>query len=153
MSMRLFEIAVVEKTSAIELARKIIDLYNCDNLSVAEYNWLVRKSEDEYAKHILNKAISRRSFNYMKVDEIDDYLLDDASTLCRAVNILREIEKMTHLKAETAIKQSTDEFLNSEELKQLAQQQAYVDLQNSYAEDYADSSKHVSKLAQRASKI
>ena len=113
--MRLFEIAVVEKTSAIELARKIIDLYNCDNLSVAEYNWLVRKSEDEYAKHILNKAISRRSFNYLKVDEIDDYLLDDASTLCRAMNILREIEKMTHLKAETEIKQSTDEFLNSTE--------------------------------------
>lgn len=151
--MRLFEIATVEKTSAIELARKIIEVYESENATVAEYNWLVRKSEDEYAKHILNKAIGRRSFNYLKVDEIDDYLLDDASTLCRAMNILREVEKMTHLKAETAIKQSTDEFLNSEELKQLAQQQAYIDLQNAYKDNVSDSAKRVSSLASLATEL
>ena len=151
--MRLFEIATVEKTRAIELARKIIEVYESENATVAEYNWLVRKSEDEYAKHILNKAIGRRSFNYLKVDEIDDYLLDDASTLCRAMNILREVEKMTHLKAETEIKQSTDEFLNSTELKQLAQQQAYIDLQNAYKDNVSDSAKRVSSLASLATDI
>lgn len=151
--MRLFEIATVERTSAISIARKIIYIYNCTNATVAEYNWLLKKSEDEYLKHMLSKALSKRNFNYMNLDLLDTYLLNDASELAEALNILHTVERNLHLKAEAEIKQTTDEFLNTAEIQQIAQQKALVDLQNSYAKEYADSNAVVSKLAQQATTL
>ena len=46
--MRLFEVATVEKQSALSMARKINNLVKCENLSVLEYKWLCQKAEDEY---------------------------------------------------------------------------------------------------------
>ena len=46
--------------------------------------------------------------------------------------------------------QATDEIVNSEEMTQLAQQQAYIDLQNSYNQAANDSAEYVSKLANKA---
>lgn len=151
--MRLFEIATVERTSAISIARKIIYIYNCTNATVAEYNWLLKKSEDEYLKHMLSKALSKRNFNYMNLELLDTYLLNDASELAEALNILHTVERNLHLKAEAEIKQTTDEFLNTAEIQQIAQQKALVDLQNSYAKEYADSNAVVSKLAQQATTL
>lgn len=151
--MRLFEIATVERTSAISIARKIIYIYNCTNATVAEYKWLLKKSEDEYLKHMLSKALSKRNFNYMNLELLDTYLLNDASELAEALNILHTVERNLHLKAEAEIKQTTDEFLNTAEIQQIAQQKALVDLQNSYAKEYADSNAVVSKLAQQATTL
>lgn len=153
MSMRLFEIANVERMSAIDIARQIIDVYHSENPTVAEYNWLIRKSEDEYAKHLMGKAMGRYSFNYFDIDSIDGGMLDDASELAQALNILTEIEEEQKLRAETKIKQATDEFLNSEEIKLLAQQKAYADLQNTYAKHVADNNAVVSNLAQQANTL
>ena len=51
--MRIFEIAQVERMSGFDLARRIIEIYNSENATVAEYKWLVAKSKDDYAKHII----------------------------------------------------------------------------------------------------
>ena len=151
--MRIFEIAQVERMSSFDLARRIIEIYNCENASVAEYNWLVAKSKDEYAKHIIGKALSSRQVNYMNVNDMNDALLDDAGELAQALNILSEIEKEHDLRTETKIKQATDEYLNSADLRKLAQQQVYRQLQDEYAEETLKSSKIVSKLASRATRI
>ena len=42
-----------------------------------------------------------------------------------------------HLRTTTKIKQATDEYLNSAELRKLAQQQVYRQLQDEYAEETA----------------
>ena len=151
--MRIFEIAQVEQVSGFDLARRIIEIYNSENATVAEYKWLVAKSKDDYAKHILNKALSSRQVNYMRAYDIDDVILDEAGELAEALNILSEIEKEQQLRTTTKIKQATDEFINSEELRKLAQQQIYRDIQDEYAEETAKNSAIVSKLASRATRI
>ena len=151
--MRIFEIAQVEQVSGFDLARRIIEIYNSENATVSEYKWLVAKSKDDYAKHILNKALSSRQVNYMRAYDIDDVILDEAGELAEALNILSEIEKEQQLRTTTKIKQATDEFINSEELRKLAQQQIYRDMQDEYAEETAKSSAIVSKLASRATRI
>ena len=151
--MRIFEIAQVEQVSGFDLARRIIEIYNSENATVSEYKWLVAKSKDDYAKHILNKTLSSRQVNYMRAYDIDDVILDEAGELAEALNILSEIEKEQQLRTTTKIKQATDEFINSEELRKLAQQQIYRDMQDEYAEETAKSSAIVSKLASRATRI
>ena len=151
--MRIFEIAQVEQVSGFDLARRIIEIYNSENATVAEYKWLVAKSKDDYAKHILNKTLSSRQVNYMRAHDIDDVILDEAGELAEALNILSEIEKEQQLRTTTKIKQATDDFINSEELRKLAQQQIYRDMQDEYAEETAKSSAIVSKLASRATRI
>ena len=151
--MRIFEIAQVEQVSGFDLARRIIEIYNSENATVSEYKWLVAKSKDDYAKHILNKTLSSRQVNYMRAYDIDDVILDEAGELAEALNILSEIEKEQQLRTTTKIKQATDDFINSEELRKLAQQQIYRDMQDEYAEETAKSSAIVSKLASRATRI
>ena len=58
-----------------------------------------------------------------------------------------------HLRTTTKLKQATDEYLNSADLRKLAQQQVYTQLQDEYAEETLKSSKIVSKLASRATRI
>ena len=151
--MRMFEIAQVERMSGFDLARRIIEIYNSENATVSEYKWLVAKSKDDYAKHILNKTLSSRQVNYMRAHDIDDVILDEAGELAEALNILSEIEREQQLRTTTKIKQATDEFINSEELRNLAQQQIYRDMQDEYAEETAKNSAIVSKLASRATRI
>ena len=116
----MFEIAQVERMSGFDLARRIIEIYNSENATVSEYKWLVAKSKDDYAKHILNKTLSSRQVNYMRAYDIDDVILDEAGELAEALNILSEIEKEQQLRTTTKIKQATDDFINSEELRKLA---------------------------------
>ena len=152
-SMRIFEIAQVERMSSFDLARRIIEIYNSENATVTEYNWLIAKSKDDYAKHIIGKALSSRQVNYMNVNDMNDALLDDAGELAQALNILSEIEHEHDLRTTTKLKQATDEYLNSADLRKLAQQQVYILLQDEYAEETLKSSKIVSKLASRATRI
>ena len=49
--------------------------------------------------------------------------------------------------ARTQVLQATDEVMNSEEMAEIAKQQAFIDLQNSYTEEQTDSAKRVSSLA------
>ena len=74
-------------------------------------------------------------------------MLRSGSVCAEALNYLREIKRDLDDDAKTLILQATDEHLNSAELQQLAQQQAYIDLQNSYAEAQSDSYERVKKLA------
>ena len=49
--------------------------------------------------------------------------------------------------AHTRLLQATDEVMNSAEMAEIAKQQAFIDLQNSYTEEQTDSAKRVSSLA------
>ena len=90
--MRIYEVATVERISAVDLAQKIIRIYNMPNPTVANYRWLLAKSEDEYAKHIINKALGRNYVDTYRLDDVDFYELDRASTLAQALNILNTVE-------------------------------------------------------------
>ena len=148
--MRIYEVATVERISAVDLAQKIVRIYNMPNPTVSDYRWLLAKSEDEYAKHIINRALGKNYVDTYRLDDVDFYELDRASTLAQALNILNTVEHQINLRAKSEIKQSTDEFLNSEEIKQLAKEKAYVDLQNAYADKVSKSEAHVSSLASLA---
>ena len=52
--------------------------------------------------------------------------------------------------ARTQVLQATDEVMNSEEMAEVAKQQAFIDLQNSYTEEQTDGAKRVSSLASLA---
>ena len=64
-----------------------------------------------------------------------------------------EIKRELDYEAETKILQATDEVMNSEEMAQIAQQQAYIDLQNSYNQATNDSAERVGALANLATDI
>ena len=66
---------------------------------------------------------------------------------------LGEIKRDMDYEAETKILQATDEVMNSEEMAQIAQQQAYIDLQNSYNQATNDSAERVGALANLATDI
>ena len=70
-----------------------------------------------------------------------------------ALNYLREIKRDLDDEAKTKILQATDEVMNSEEMAELAKQQAVIDLQNSYNEAQTDSADRVGALADMATDI
>jgi len=153
--MRLFEVATVEKQSALSMARKINNLVKCENLSVLEYKWLCQKAEDEYLKHVIRKQgeYFSSSCNSYDLENVDTQILTDASDLATALTTLNQLEKALHLKAQTKIKQTTDSYLNSEELKAVALNQAYAELQTAYNDQIASTQQHVSTLANMATDI
>ena len=55
--------------------------------------------------------------------------------------------------ARTKINQATDEVIHSDEMAEIVKQQAYIDLQNSYAQAESDSAKRVGALAKSATDI
>ena len=64
--------------------------------------------------------------------------------------ILKDIKQYMDDMARTQVLQATDEVMNSEEMAEIAKQQAFIDLQNSYTEEQTDSAKRVSSLASLA---
>jgi hypothetical protein len=89
----------------------------------------------------------------MSYNEIDDEFLRSGGTCAEASLFLKEIKRDMDYEAETKILQATDEVMNSEEMAQIAQQQAYVDLQNSYTQATNDNAELVTKLANSATDI
>jgi len=55
--------------------------------------------------------------------------------------------------ARTKIQQTTDEVVHSDEMRELAKQQAYIDLQNAYSQTDNESAERVGALADLATGI
>jgi hypothetical protein len=116
----------------------------------ADWQWLYKTCEDQQVIRKLSRAVGTYITPTMNYNDIQDEFLRSGSLCAEAVNFLREIKRDLNDDAKTKILQTTDEHLNSEALQQLALQQAYVDLQNSYNEAQSDSFERVSKLASSA---
>lgn len=153
--MRLHEIyEAVSFVSIMDIAEKIVRLKSKqvfkEKMTDAEYGWLVSNCENQS----LIRKLSRACHSYISYNgnwaDVDNEMLRSGSVCAEALNFLRDIKQELDDRAKTQILQATDEHLNSAELQQLAQQQAYLDLQNSYAEAQSDSYKRVSKLAKSA---
>ena len=86
-------------------------------------------------------------------NEIDSEFLRIGSLCAEAINYLREIKQDLDDEAKTAVLRATDEVMNGQEMAELAKQQAYVDLQNSYEDAQTDSAKRVGASADMATDI
>ena len=144
----------VSYISIMEIAEKIVSFKTKQQfrepISDADWNWLYKTCEDQQVLRKLSRAVGRYITPTMNYNDIQDEFLRSGSVCAEALNYLREIKRNLEDDAKTKILQTTDEHLNSQALQQLALQQAYVDLQNSYNEAQADSFERVSKLASSA---
>jgi hypothetical protein len=77
-------------------------------------------------------------------------MLRSGGTCAEALNYLKDIKKEMDEDAKTRVLQATDEVMNSAEMAEIAKQQAFIDLQNSYTEEQSDSAERVSSLADMA---
>lgn len=150
--MRLHEIyEAVSYVSIMELAEKIVGFKTKirfrEPISDADWNWLLKQCENQQLIRKLTRACDSYITYNGNWNDINDEMLRSGSVCAEALNYLREIKRDLDDDAKTLILQATDEHLNSAELQQLAQQQAYLDLQNSYAEAQSDSYERVKKLA------
>ena len=150
--MRLHEIyEAVSYVSIMELAEKIVGFKTKvrfrEPISDADWNWLLKQCENQQLIRKLSRACSSYISYNGNWNDVNDEMLRSGSVCAEALNYLREIKRDLDDDAKTLILQATDEHLNSAELQQLAQQQAYIDLQNSYAEAQSDSYERVKKLA------
>lgn len=150
--MRLHEIyEAVSYVSIMELAEKIVGFKTKirfrEPISDADWNWLLKQCENQQLIRKLSRACNSYITYNGNWNDVNDEMLRSGSVCAEALNYLREIKRDLDDDAKTLILQATDEHLNSAELQQLAQQQAYIDLQNSYAEAQSDSYERVKKLA------
>ena len=150
--MRLHEIyEAVSCVSIMELAEKIVGFKTKirfrEPISDADWNWLLKQCENQQLIRKLSRACNSYITYNGNWNDVNDEMLRSGSVCAEALNYLREIKRDLDDDAKTLILQATDEHLNSAELQQLAQQQAYIDLQNSYAEAQSDSYERVKKLA------
>ena len=150
--MRLHEIyEAVSYVSIMELAEKIVGFKTKvrfrEPISDADWNWLLKQCENQQLIRKLSRACNSYVSYNGNWNDVNDEMLRSGSVCAEALNYLREIKRDLDDDAKTLILQATDEHLNSTELQQLAQQQAYLDLQNSYAEAQNDSYERVKKLA------
>ena len=150
--MRLHEIyEAVSYVSIMELAEKIVGFKTKvrfrEPISDADWNWLLKQCENQQLIRKLSRACNSYVSYNGNWNDVNDEMLRSGSVCAEALNYLREIKRDLDDDAKTLILQATDEHLNSTELQQLAQQQAYIDLQNSYAEAQSDSYERVKKLA------
>ena len=154
-TMRLHEIYEgVSYVSIMEIAEKIVSFKTKQQfrepISDADWNWLYKTCEDQQVLRKLSRAVGRYITPTMNYNDIQDEFLRSGSLCAEALNYLRDIKRNLNDDAHTKILQTTDEHLNSEALQQLAQQQAYVDLQNSYTKAQQDNFDRVSSLADMA---
>ena len=144
----------VSYVSIMEIAQKVVSFKTKQKfrepISDADWQWLYKTCEDQQIIRKLSRAVSTYITPTMNYNDIQDEFLRSGSLCAEALNYLREIKRNLEDDAKTKILQTTDEHLNSEALQQLALQQAYVDLQNSYNEAQSDSFERVSKLASSA---
>ena len=111
-----------------------------------DLDWLALKSEDENLLNSLRRE-AKRYTNFNKLDFGDGNYLTTASDLAKALDVLVQEKRTLDGKARTKINQATDEVIHSDEMAEIVKQQAYIDLQNSYAQAQSDSAKRVGVLA------
>jgi len=154
-AMRLHEIYEgIQFTNVMDVAERIVELMRSRKfgkpMSATDWQWLKLTCENQSVLRKLNRACSRYISYSKGWNDIDSEFLRSGSLCAEAVNYLREIKQDLDDEAKTAVLQATDEVMNSEEMAELAKQQAYVDLQNSYEEAQTDSAKRVGALADMA---
>ena len=156
--MRLHEIYEgIRYESITTIADKIVGLKSKakfdGQMSDADWNWLKLTCENQNVISKLSKAVGRYITPTMNYNDIQDEFMRSGGTCAEALNFLDEIKRELHYEAETKILQATDEVMNSAEMAQIAQQQAYIDLQNSYNQATNDSAERVGALANLATDI
>ena len=156
--MKLYEIFEgVSFQSIVSVAEKIVGLKSQakfdGQISDADWQWLRLTWENQNVVSKLSRAVSTYITPTMNYDNIQDEFLRSGGICAEALNYLEEIKRELNYEAETKILQATDEVMNSEEMAQIAQQQAYIDLQNSYTQATNDNAELVTKLANSATDI
>ena len=150
--MRLHEVYEgVQFVSVMSIAERIVGLKSKatskQRLTTAEWNWLKLTCENQTVLRRLSRACDKYiSFNG-DWNAIDSEMLRSGGTCAEAFNFLKEIKRQMDEDAHTRLLQATDEVMNSAEMAEIAKQQAFIDLQNSYTEEQTDSAKRVSSLA------
>ena len=153
--MRLHEVYEgVQFVSIMSIAERIAGLKSKamfkQPLTAAEWSWLKLTSENQTVLRRLCRACDKYiSFNG-DWNAIDSEMLRSGGTCAQAFNFLKEIKKQMDEDAYTRLLQATDEVMNSTEMAEIAKQQAFIDLQNSYSEQQSDSAEHVGSLAASA---
>jgi hypothetical protein len=156
--MKLYEIYEgIRAVSITDIAERIVGLKTKlkfkETISDADWQWLRLTCENQSILSKLSRAVSSYIQPTMSYNEIDDEFLRSGGTCAEASLFLKEIKRDMDYEAETKILQATDQVMNSEEMAQIAQQQAYVDLQNSYTQATNDNAELVTKLANSATDI
>ena len=156
--MKLYEIFEgVSFQSIVSVAEKIVGLKSKakfdGQISDADWQWLKLTCENQNVISKLSNAVNRYITPTMNYNDVQDEFMRSGGTCAEALNYLEEIRQELNYEAETKILQATDEVMNSEEMAQIAQQQAYIDLQNSYTQATNDNAELVTKLANSATDI
>ena len=147
----------IQFTNIMSIAQRIVDLKNRqkfrEKMTDAEYKWLMLTCENQSVIRKLTRAVGSYIAPTISYNEIQDEFLSSGGLCAEALNYLREIKRDLDDEAKTKILQATDEVMNSEEMAELAKQQAVIDLQNSYNEAQTDSADRVGALADMATDI
>ena len=153
--MRLHEVYEgVQFVSIMSIAERIVGLKSKATfkqpLNAAECSWLKLTRENQTVIRRLSRACDKYiSFNG-GLNAIDSEMLTSGGPCAQAFNYLKEIKKQMDEDPHTRLLQATDEVTNSAEMAEIAKQQAFIDLQNSYNEQQSESAEHVSSLADKA---
>ena len=118
-------------------------------LTMQEWQWLRLSSENQSLLRGLHKGMNKYINRNNCYDDDSEYL-STASVFAEAHMYLLAIKQQLDDDARTAVLHATDEAMNTEELRQLAQAKAYNELQATYAENQADSFQRVDALARRS---
>jgi hypothetical protein len=113
-----------------------------------EWQWLKLNSENQSLLRSLSKG-TNKCINHNEYYDDDSEYLSTASLFAEAHMYLLSIKQQLDDDARTAVLHATDEAMNTEELRQLAQAKAYNELQATYAENQVDSFERVDALAQQ----
>ena len=143
----------VKSVSIRTIATRILELKHRVQfggmLAKQEWRWLELSCENQSLLRSLHKGMSKYN-NHNKYYDDDSEYLSTASLFAEAHMYLLTIKQQLDDDARTAVLHATDEAMNTEELRQLAQAKAYNELQATYAENQADSFERVDALAQQS---
>ena len=145
--MKLYEIYEgIRAVSIMDIAERIVGLKTKlkfrETISDAEWQWLRLTCENQSILSKLSKASNRYISPTTNYADIPFEFLRSGGTCAEAKLFLNQIKTDMDYEAETKILQA-----------QIAQQQAYVDLQNSYTQATNDNAELVTKLANSATDI
>ena len=144
----------VQFISIMELAERIVSLKSKrkfrELITDEEWRWLQLTCEDQSVLRKLSAASSKYTSFNRNWKSVDSEMLRSGGTCAEAFSYLTDIKKEMDEHAKTRVLQATDEVMNSEEMAQIAKQQALLDLQNSANNEQSDSAELVSSLADKA---
>ena len=118
-------------------------------LTMQEWQWLRLSSENQSLLRGLHQGMNKYINRNNCYDDDSEYL-STASSFAEAHLYLKQIKQQLDDDARTGVMHATDEAMNTEELRQLAQAKAFNELQATYAESQADSFGRVDALAQQS---